>query len=387
MNVLVVPMFARSRMSGPWSRAQAIAAAFERAGHRVVLGVSQDGNSHNPCVTETVDLPTPSPLGLPAAISSRTFPIAEKLGIMGRKPVRSFEEVLWLTGTLSPAYMRESVSAIANIITERHIDVVYSEFSVPAIVAARLAGAPAFGSFSYTTQTSYASNPEKASGIPKLLTELVLPSVTSSLELFDWLEAKFVPSCPALEPIDDAKTRFVGFLQQPPSASTEKRDYIVMYPGSGSVPQKTVERSVLEAFSNAGFDVFVAGMKREHKEGNIHFASRFNFSQLLPRARCFVHHGGQNSVMDALAYETPQVIVPGHIFERQFNARSIEQAGAGIALERLDAGALTQTIERIKRDSSFSKAAHALHAELASLGGANAIVREIEGACLRRQCR
>ena len=87
MNVLVVPMFALSRMGGPWSRVQAIAAAFGRAGHRVVLGVSDDGNCTNPCVPDTCRLPVPSPLGLPLAVSSRTFPLAEKLGISGRKPV------------------------------------------------------------------------------------------------------------------------------------------------------------------------------------------------------------------------------------------------------------------------------------------------------------
>ena len=106
MNVLVVPMFALSRMGGPWSRAQAIAAAFQRAGHHVVLGMADDGNCLNPHVTDTCQLPVPSPLGLPMAVASRTFPLAEKLGISGRKPVHSFEEVLWLTCALAYDYER-----------------------------------------------------------------------------------------------------------------------------------------------------------------------------------------------------------------------------------------------------------------------------------------
>ena len=111
MNVLVVPMFALSRMGGPWSRAQAIASAFEQAGHRVMLGVADDGNCLEPCVADLLKLPTPSPLGLPMAVASKTFPLAEKLGISGRKPVRSFEEVLWLTGALAYQYEKESVRA------------------------------------------------------------------------------------------------------------------------------------------------------------------------------------------------------------------------------------------------------------------------------------
>ena len=122
MNVLVVPMFALSRMGGPWSRAQAVSSAFEKAGHHVVLGMADDGNCMNPCVADKCQLPVPSPLGLPMAVASRTFPLAEKLGISGRKPVHSFEEVLWLTGALAHQYERESVAAICAAIAAHHID-------------------------------------------------------------------------------------------------------------------------------------------------------------------------------------------------------------------------------------------------------------------------
>ena len=53
MNILVIPMFALSRMGGPWSRAQAVADAFESAGHHVVLGMANDGNCADPCVSAT----------------------------------------------------------------------------------------------------------------------------------------------------------------------------------------------------------------------------------------------------------------------------------------------------------------------------------------------
>ena len=181
MNVLVVPMFALSRMGGPWGRAQSIAAAFESAGHHVVLGIADDGNCISPCVADTCKLPVPSPLGLPKGISSRTFPIASKLGIAGRKPVSSFEEVLWLTGALAYAYERESVSTICNIIEKRCIDAVYSEFSLPAIIAAHALDVPVFGSFSFTTQASYASTPAKAGGVRKLLGDLGLVAINLRL--------------------------------------------------------------------------------------------------------------------------------------------------------------------------------------------------------------
>lgn len=378
MNVLIVPMFALSRMGGPWSRAQTIAAAFEAAGHHVVLGMAADGNCTNPCVEDALELPVPSPLGLPMAIASRTFPIAEKLGISGRKPVHSFEEVLWLTGALAYKYERETVTLLRRAIEERHIDAVYSEFSLPAIIAAKAAGVPVFGSFSYPTQTSYASNPGKAGGVRILVAELELPGVESSLELFDWLDWRFVPSCKELEPFEDVQTEFVGFLKEPPVPADIVRDCIVIYLGSGSVPKSEIER-VAAGLAVSDIDVYVAGAKSERSEGRVHFAPRFDFSELLPRAKCFVNHGGQNSVMDALAYDAPQVIVPGQVFERIYNAQSIEQAGAGLTMGHFDAETLQDAIACITTDRAYEEAAAALRAQLASLGGAEAVVRKIEG--------
>ena len=53
MSILDISMFALSRMGGPWSRAQAVADAFESAGHHVVLGMANDGNCADPCVSAT----------------------------------------------------------------------------------------------------------------------------------------------------------------------------------------------------------------------------------------------------------------------------------------------------------------------------------------------
>jgi len=377
MNVLVVPMFALSRMSGPWNRAQSIAAAFERAGHHAVLGVADDGNCVNPCVPDTWQLPTPSPLGLPMALASRTFPLAEKLGISGRKPVHSFEEVLWLTGALAYKYGRASVASICDAVITHRIDAVYSEYNLPAIIAARALGLPLFGSFSYTTQASYASDPHKARGIRNLLRELGLPDVESSLDLFGWLNRRFVPSIPELEPIENDAVDFVGFLRQAPELRNSQRDCVVVYLGAGSVPQRAIEGAVKSAFRDFEGNVFVAGCQHEYQERNLHFAPRFDFQELLPRACCFVHHGGQNSTADAFAYGTPQIIVPGRVFERIFNAKSVERVGAGIKLDSFDSESIKNAYHRIAEDPSFVEASRTMRESLLAAGGAERIVSSV----------
>ena len=383
MNVLVVPMFALSRMGGPWSRAQAVAAAFERASHHVVLGVADDGNCTNPRVADTCQLPVPSPLGLPMAIASRTFPLAEKLGISGRKPVRSFEEVLWLTGALAYGYERESVSALCDVIESHRIDAVYSEYSLPAIIAAKALGVPVFGSFSFTTQTSYANDPGKAEGVRKLVAQLGLPGVESSLELFDWLDRRFVCSCRELEPIEDENAEFVGFLRDVSDLGAQKRDCIVVYLGAGSVVQQQVERVVISAMRLVDGSVYVAGCQDTRQVGNVHFAPRFDFSQLLPRARCFVHHGGQNSMMDAFAHGVPQVVVPGRVFERLYNAESVKRVGAGVQLDTFTPDELRDACQRVMGNESFAEASRDIRQSLVACGGVGCIVDAIERRLLK----
>ena len=385
MKILIAPLFALSPMSGPWTRAQRIASAFTAAGHEAILAVAPDGNCRNPVTSRVLAMATPSPLGAPMAIAKRTFPLAAKLGIAGRKPVHSFEEVLWLTGNLAYRYSSESVESLRGFIRQERIDAVYAEFNIHAIIAAKAEGIPLLGSVSLPSQASYACNPEKAKGIRKLVDELGLTHVESSLELFDWLDTRIIPSCPTLEPLSGSKTVFCGFLQEAPESSEQTRNAIVFYMGTGTVPKKALVSSAKELAVNTGLDVYVAGFVEDDARGmsvpaNLHLAKFFDFASLLPRTLAFVNHGGQNSVMDGLFYAAPQIIFPGKVFEREYNASSIENAHSGIRLKEFSTVALSGAIKAISEDSQFAKNAHALRVELAGLGGAQRIVQEAETA-------
>ena len=386
MKLLIVPMFALSPMAGPWSRAQRIARAFIAAGHEVVLGMAADGNCHDAAAPRTLELPVPSPLGAPMAIAKRTFPLAQKLGIAGRKPVHSFEEVLWLTGNLAYSFLARSVTAIRASIRSEGIDAVYSEFSLPAIIAAQAEGVAVFGTHSYPTQASYASDPAKAAGVRRLLQESGLPSVESALELFERVHERFIPSCAELEPIEGEHVQFCGFLDAKPveAGDAVERDVLVFYLGTGTVPQKTLVHTVQTVAAHTSLDVYLAGVDpaqaAQTVPGNLHVARRFDFSALLPRAVAFVNHGGQNSVMDALAYGAPQMVYPGKVFERLYNAGSLERAGAGVGLREFTPDAIEAALTQLANDSCRGNAARLRH-ELASLGGAALIARVCAENC------
>lgn len=380
MKILVVPMLARSQMGGPWSRAQQIARAFLSRGHEVTLAWGNDGNCVDP-IAPTLEIPVPSPLGVPEAIARHTFPLASRLGLMGRKPVHSFEEVLWLTGSLDYRYSCAVVEKLREFIRTWRPDVVYSEFNLAAVIAARAEGIPCVGSGSQPTTLSYASNPRKSSGIRRLLREMGMPAPASSLSILEGMKRRFILSCPTLEPRAGERAIYCGFLDEPPALTVTRRDCAVVYLGSGSVPAGVAMRAGRELAEVLSCDVYVAGVPEAvyaaagHK---VHCAPRLNFAELLPRARVMVHHGGQNSMMDALAYQAPQVVVPGRVFERQFNADVVERTRCGLSVRAPKPALIAEAALRLVDETYLSDGLARLRDELSALGGTERIVSEVE---------
>lgn len=366
----------------PWSRAQQIARAFLSRGHEVTLAWGDDGNCVDP-VAPTFEIPVPSPLGLPEAIARHTFPLASRLGLMGRKPVHSFEEVLWLTGSLDNRYSRAAVEKLRDLMRTWRPDVVYSEFNLAAVIAARAEGIPCVGSGSQPTTAAYASNPRKSAGIRRLLREMGMPAPASSLTILEGMKRRFIPSCPSLEPEAGERAIYCGFLGEVSKldAHGSDRDCAVVYLGSGSVPAGVAVRVGRKISSALGCDVYVVGVPEVvyaaagHK---VHCAPRLNFAELLPRARVMVHHGGQNSMMDALSYQVPQVVVPGRVFERQFNADAVERTRCGLSVRAPKRALIAEAALRLVDETSLSGGLVRLRDELSALGGTERIVSEVE---------
>ena len=373
-------MVARSRMGGPWSRAQHVARAFQDVGHEVTLAWGDDGNCADP-IAPTLEIPVPSPLGLPEAIARHTFPLASRLGLMGRKPVRSFEEVLWLTGALDERYTRAAVDTLRAHMRASRPDVVCSEFSLAAVIAARAEGIPCVGSGSQPTTAAYASNPRKSAGIRRLLRQMGMPAPASSLTVLEGMRCRFIPSCPTLEPRAGERAVYCGFLDEPPALTPTPRDCALVYLGAGSVPAGVAVRAGREVARALGCDVSVAGVPEATQVSGGHTvtcAPRFDFSELLPRTQVFVHHGGQNSMMDALSHEVPQLIVPGRVFERQFNAEAVENARCGLTVRASQPTLIARAARRLVDEPALTSGIRGLREELSSLGGTKRILREVE---------
>ena len=237
------------------------------------------------------------------------------------------------------------------------------------------------GSGSQPTTATYASNPRKSAGIRRLLREMGMPAPASSLTIFEGMRCRFIPSCPTLEPRAGERAVYCGFLDEPSALTGMPRDCALVYLGAGSVPAGVAVRAGRELAEVLGCDVSVAGVPEAvhtSRGHTVRCAPRFDVAELLPRSRVFVHHGGQNSMMDALSREVPQVIVPGRIFERQFNAEAVENARCGLTVREPKSALIARAARRLVDEPALTSGIRGLCEELSSLGGTKRIVREVE---------
>lgn len=376
MKILIVPMSAVAQTEGPFSRAEILATVFLERKMQVALCLGDDLRSISLNNALCYPLSVPVPMGLPKWLGLRTYPLADKLGIIGRKPVHSFEEVLHLTGASAYKYLKVSIDEIRSAIQDFQPDLVYSEFNLSAIIAAKAENKPVLASYSYPAQASYAASPQFAGGINRILAKLQQPRVNSALDLFLRADCRIIPSSYMLEPIRNDNCLFVGPLKkvQPVKPSGHK-DCILVYLGNGTVSKSRIRKVMSEAFRNTPYEVYLAGMPAQEDDGNIHMAPKFYFGELFPKTAVYINHGGQNSIMDGFIYSIPQLVCPGKIFERKYNANSVEKNKAGITIDLSEfrADIIRGAIDRLVFEKSFCENAKKLGQSLSALGGADAV--------------
>ena len=381
MKVLISPMAAMAETGGPTSRCKLLVEGFKDAGIEVATCMARDVNYKEIPGVKNYFLDVPMPMGMPEFIAKRSFPVAQKLGITSRKRVTSFDQVLWLTGNLEYKYLKKSVESFKAAIKEFKPDIVYSEFNISAMIAAKALGVKLYSTVSFPTQHTYAHDAKKAQDLNRLLTEMSMQPVESALQLFDWADKKFCPSIPELEPFSNPEVVFCGTLKK---ASQEgggsARNKILVYMGNGTISASKTLDVMKAAYSGSDYQVYIASSYlKEQTLGNIHVAPRWDFNELLDESVLFINHGGQNSVVDGLLHGVPQILVPGKVFERIYNAKSVtnNKAGIGISQDKFTAEVIRNYTEKIVGSDKMSRNAKLLGDKLISAGGVDVIANII----------
>jgi uncharacterized protein (TIGR00661 family) len=384
MKVLIAPMAAMAETGGPYSRAKALCHELTTAGHEVAFCAALDGNYHEIEGICNYYSPIPSPLGLPMFLGKRILKMSELLHVQSKKSIHSFEEVLHFVGAIDKRFFESDVSFIRKAIKDFKPDIVYSEFRIAAIVAAKMEHVRIAASISYPTQPAYASNPEFSKGLCEFLISNHLPPVQSALEIFKWADLKIVPSSYELEPFKEENVVFTGPFSMPkrtPTALPAPRNKIIAYMGTGSIPQNRLIAELTKAFHNTPYSVYIAAKQMEpYKNDNIIVDKQFSFNDLMPQAAAYIHHGGQNSIMTALMYGVPQIICAGGNFERSYNADSIIklQAGVKLSANEFTAENILAHIHRFAEQKNYGTNAEHAGDQLRELGGVKTAVRALE---------
>lgn len=379
-KILIIPMSATAETAGPASRTNLLVNYLKDKKINVSTCCAKDINYKPIQGIKNYELSIPTPLGMPKIIGNYFFPIVQKLGLTSKKSIHNFEEVLHLTGNINYKYLKKSINEIRKAIKEFEPDIIYSEFNISAIIAAKLENKKLFISASYPTQYDKNTKSKHKRQVNKILKELNLPTVNSTLELFDWADKKFIPSCHKLEPFQSKKVIFCGAWKNITPKEKNKKNKILVYMGNGTISQRKMVKEITKAFQNTKYEIYIAGKNLKKQENkNIHIDKRFNFQELFPSTILFINHGGQNSMTDALIYGIPQIICPGKIFERKYNAESIEKNKAGITLshKKFKAKQIKETANTIIKNSEYKNNAQKIGKELLSLGGIENIIKNI----------
>jgi UDP:flavonoid glycosyltransferase YjiC (YdhE family) len=107
-------------------------------------------------------------------------------------------------------------------------------------------------------------------------------------------------------------------------------------------------------------------------------------ADVLPHAAAVVCHGGSGTMLGALAAGVPTAVVP--LFADQpYNARRVEELGAGIAVE--DPADLTGAVQRLLEEPGHRAAALAIADEISELPPVDAAVEIVEELAAYNQPR
>ena len=369
-------MAAMAETGGPRGRSGLLVEKLKDAGIEVATCIAEDVNYKPINGVKNYYLEVPMPLGLPKFIAKRTFPVAQRLGIIEKKNVESFEDVLHFTGNSDYNYLVKSVGNIRDAINDFNPDIVYSEFNISSIIAAKLENKVLYTTISYPTQTDYASNIKYAAGVKKFLYENNLPEIKSTLDLFTWADESFVPSIHELEPINNENTSFCGTWKDVDGES-DYNDVILVYMGNGTISPRKMFNEIKSTFIDSGYEVYIASQSLEKLEyENIHVAKSWDFSKLLKEAVLFINHGGQNSIIDGLIYGVPQLICPGKVFERIYNAKSVERVKAGkmLGVTEFKSRNIIIESEKLINDKSYRENSKLIGDKLKSQKGIDCIL-------------
>ncbi len=392
---LLIPVF--SPPTGTWgslTRVLAVAVAARSAGHQVAFCaagfVEKTIRRHG---YRVYSLPAATMFGLPRPLS-RLIETRSQYASPPVRPGKSFGNI-WLvllaTGMANLRRVAHMVGDILRAIEDFHADRLFTELDPGAYLASVVTGVPIASTYAHIATTGSGTLPWRLAQhtIRGVLRRYGRPPVSPDELCFNPSVLKIIPSIPDLDDTDPARpdVRYVGRLIRPVQADRshsvdldDARRCVFVYTGSGSLSLKAVQTILPEVFPADGpLRCLVGGqsISSSFRLGAVEFHPYVPAEKILPRCDWTICHGGQNTIAQSLLNGVPLLIFPGPIFERRYNARKVEEAGAGRMGEVTEfiPGWLRRAMEQ---HSACAAQASRLGERIKSYGGAKAAVEAIE---------
>lgn len=344
---LLIPLF--SPATGTWgglTRVLAMAEASQRAGHTVAFCASGELEAVLRQRGYTVYPTPPSTLfGLPESLSRRMEARSQRvsLPVPPGKAIGNIWMVLALSGMARANYLKKLVEAERQAALDFAANALFTDLDPGAFLLARIVDLP--------IASTYASIARQGIGsLPWWLARQAIAAVMRTYGLrperpealcFGPQTLKIIPSIPELDdtPPNQPDARYVGqllgeieprcrldFMPEP------GKRYIYVYVGTGSISLDVLRAMLPQVFPAEGpYRVLVGAQSVQQVErlGAVEFRPYVSAQAILPYADFTLCHGGQNTIIQSLLNGVPLLIFPGPIFERRYNARKVQEAGAG----------------------------------------------------------
>lgn len=391
---LLIPLF--SPATGTWggiTRVTALAEAAKIAGHQVAFCAA--GYLREPLEKRgypVYSTPEATMFGLPRPLSN----VMVRRSQSARLPVKPGQDfgniwfVLMLSGMARSGYLRNVLKAEEAAARDFGADFIFTDLDPAAFLLARLTRLPIATAYQTPMSVGVGTLPWMIMNraVNRVLHQFGQPNCQVQEVFHGPKVLKLVPSIPELEGLDAERPdiRYLGSLigsVRPAQGFPLKigKHYVFTYLGTGSV-SLTEAREVLPKVFPAGGDTIclvggVQGIDGVQCLGNVEFYPYLPAESVLPYCDWTICHGGQNTIIQSLQNGVPLLIFPGPIFERRFNARKVQENGAGFMGELPDFNAEWLRKKMAEQRDRASEAA-VLGEKIGSYGGAEAAIRAME---------
>ncbi len=399
---LLIPLF--SPVTGTWgglTRVIAVAEAAQQAGHSVAFCASGELAGHLRQRGYWVYPTPPSTLfGLPEGLSLRMEARSQRvsLPVAPGKAVGNIWMVLALAGMARAGYLKKLVEAERQAALDFAANALFTDLDPGAFLLARIVDLP--------IASTYASIARQGIGsLPWWLVHQAIAAVMRAYGLrperpealcFGPQTLKIIPSIPELDdtPLDQPDACYVGQLlgEIDPACRSDftselGKRYIYVYVGTGSISLDRLRATLPQAFPAEGPHrvlVRAQSIRQVERLGAVEFRPYVPAQAVLPHVDLTLCHGGQNTIIQSLVYGAPLAIFPGPIFERRYNARKVQEAGAGRMGELPDfTPAWLQAV--LADQARLAQAAAGLGRRIRAYGGAPQAVAALEAHVEKRQ--